>query len=146
MQGFATSRWGRTCVLATIWLISALVVVPWAHVAGPRQAGAAALAAWATCVGSGGLAWFLVQRYGQPHQALLQVVVAMAARTGIPLGVCMVVYRRPGIWADAGFVYYLLIFYFVTLVLETMLQAARTWQTEPRPDVPRTQVNGLDHG
>ncbi len=127
-------------------MVSALAVVPWAQAAGPRGAGASALAAWATCVAGGVLAWWLACWLCDPRQVLVQVVVAMAARTGIPLGVCMVVYYRPGVWADAGFVYYLLIFYFVTLVVETTLQVARVAPAEPRPEDAPTEDNGLDHG
>jgi hypothetical protein len=132
--------------LAATWLVSAGVVVPWALVAGPHGAGASALAAWVTCVVSGVVAWWLVRRYRAPQQVLVQVALAMAARTGIPLGMCMAVYRRPGVWADAGFVYYLLIFYFVTLVVETLLQVASVSQAASRPEDPPAEVNGLDHG
>ena len=49
------------------------------------------------------------------------VLLGMFARMGIPLLVCIIVYLRGGRLAEAGFVYYLLVFYFVTLVVETVL-------------------------
>lgn len=125
---------------------AAVVVVSAAWTFGPRGGAVAAAAAWVTCAGAGLLAWWLARLLSDPQQVLLQVLAAMAVRTGIPLAVCMGVYFRPGAWARAGFVYYLLIFYFVTLVVETWMLVAGITAAEPRPEDAPAQHDGLDHG
>lgn len=140
------SRVGRAAALAAVWLGSALIVVPGAWAVGPRGAATSALGAWALCVASGVLARWLACRSGDPRQLLVGVLATIAARTGIPLGICLAVYYRPGVWAEAGFVYYLLIFYFLTLAVETSLLVASVTAAEPQAADAPTRHDGLDHG
>ena len=52
---------------------------------------------------------------------LALVLVGMMIRMGIPLAAALTVYFRGGPLADAGFLYYLVVFYPVTLTAETLL-------------------------
>ena len=49
------------------------------------------------------------------------MLVGMLVRMGIPLGAALLVVFRGGPLADAGFLYYLVVFYLVTLTVETFL-------------------------
>jgi hypothetical protein len=143
----ARSQTGQVLLLLGALLGSAVVVVPVAYVAQQQGGAVAALVAWVTCVVSGLAAWGLVQLFSVPHSdnrsnpglsnpglsnpgsgnpvpgnVAPQVLLGMFPRMGIPLAVCMIAYLKGGALADAGFVYYILVFYFVTLVVETVLQ------------------------
>jgi hypothetical protein len=53
------------------------------------------------------------------------VVVGMLIRMIIPLAAVVVVYFQRGPLADAGFVYYVIVFYPVTLSVETFVTLPR---------------------
>lgn len=55
-----------------------------------------------------------------PQNALAGLLLAMFARTGVPLLLALLIFRR-GPLADAGAIYYLIVFYLVALGLETWL-------------------------
>ena len=56
-----------------------------------------------------------------PRYALYGLLLGMAARMGIPLGCGLAFHLRGGALVDAGLLYYLLVFYPVTLGVETAL-------------------------
>ena len=56
-----------------------------------------------------------------PELVVYQVLLGMLPRMGIPLGSCMIVALLGGPLAEAGFVFYIMAFYFVTLAVETFL-------------------------
>lgn len=56
-----------------------------------------------------------------PQFALLAMFVGMAARMGVPLFLGVALHLRGGPLAEAGLLYYLLVFYPVTLAVETAL-------------------------
>ena len=101
---------------------SAAVVLPVAFIARDRAGATSAAVALVTCLVSGLLALGLVRLFRGPNGVVPQVLLGMLPRMGIPLAVCMLVHLQGGAVADAGFVYYVLAFYFVTLVVETVLQ------------------------
>jgi apolipoprotein N-acyltransferase len=80
-----------------------------------------AVAAYGTCLMGGllalGFAWLLPG----PQHLMSRVLAGIAARAGVPLIVCLLVALQGEALVDAGFAYYLLAFYFVTLVVETFL-------------------------
>jgi len=57
----------------------------------------------------------------QPEQALVALSLGMLARMGIPFGLGLAVHLQGGPLAKAGLVYYLLLFYPITLTTETIL-------------------------
>ncbi len=84
------------------------------------------------CVVVGVLALMIQTRITAPHLALAHVLVGFFLRMGIPLAVCMVVYLRKSPLADAGFVFYLLVFYMAALAAGTgvMLPALESRQVK----------------
>jgi hypothetical protein len=112
----------RAAFLGVAVLMAAAVVLPlgWAisHnsmgvFAGAAAGGVCLLAAW--------LALALSEPLRKPPQMLALVLVGMTIRMGFPLAAALTVYFLGGPLADAGFLYYLVGFYPVTLTVETFL-------------------------
>lgn len=125
VQGNCRSQASRVLWLVGSLLGSAAVILPiasaWQAVSGVLSAAVAGV----TCLVGGLMALLPVARGRGPNQILAQVLWAMMARMGVPLLVCVIVYVRRGRLAEAGFVYYLLAFYLVTLIVETVLQVGQ---------------------
>lgn len=106
-------------------LAGLVVVAPLAWlVAGPFSVVAAAVAA--ACCGFGAaLGTFLGMVVGLaargPGRAAYEFLAGMLFRMGIPLGAATAIHLAGGPLADAGLLYYLLLFYPVTLAVETAL-------------------------
>ena len=73
------------------------------------------------CFACGLLSMLVTDPLRQPKSALQHLLLSTGIRTGIPLVLLMVIYLRPGPMTEAGFVYYLLTFYLVSLLVETGL-------------------------
>ena len=117
-----TSSFGsRVLILCGVTAIAAAVVFPIALVSSGVAGIAAAAVAMAICLGSGLLVFWLARYLSSPEAVMYQVLLGMMSRMGISLAACMVIYVRGGPLADAGLVYFLLVFYFVTLAAETAL-------------------------
>ena len=54
----------------------------------------------------------------------------MAVRMLLPLAACVLVQLNPGTLSDAGFVYFVLGFYLITLPLDTMLTVIQIQPTK----------------
>lgn len=81
--------------------------------------GAGAAAALCCCIGAMvglGMAWC----FRGPGHLLAQVLVGMFGRMGVALASALIVQLVGGPLAEAGFVYYVLMFYLVTLAAETV--------------------------
>jgi hypothetical protein len=117
----SSSFGSRSLVLLAVTAATAALVLPVAAVlAGVAGLGAAVLA-MSICLASGVLVFWLIRNLHGPESVLYQVLLGMMPRMGIALGACMAIYYRGGWLVDAGVVYYLLVFYFVTLAAETAL-------------------------
>ena len=66
----------------------------------------------------------LSNRLQTPQGALFQIALSCGVRMGLPLAVCVAVALRRGWLFEADFIYYLMTFYFVMLILETIAQVA----------------------
>ncbi len=108
-----------TIVAAALVLISPLAWLAY----GPAGVFAATVAA-ALCSATSltSLAFAHSQAEGQ---VLVRVLVGMALRMSVPLLVCVVIALRFDIRSFAGFVYFLLVFYLVTLATETWMSLQR---------------------
>ena len=74
-----------------------------------------------------------------PQQVLALVLVGMMVRMGIPLAAALTVCFCGGPLANAGFLYYLVVFYPVTLTAETFLSLP---EREPmRRMFPRQRIS-----
>lgn len=90
---------------------------------------AAASIAWVVCLVSGGAAQFLGGLFARPQEALFRVLFGMGLRMGVPLVVCLIVQLNVALLAEAGFVFYLMAFYFVTLAVELVTTVAHSPST-----------------
>ena len=112
------------------------MVVPWAYAVEQLWGVLSAAVAGGTCCVGGLLALWLVRFFPGPQSLMSRVLVGIFARTGVPLLVCAMVYVQGGRLSEAGFVYYLLAFYFVMLVVETVLLVGEgPAQASERPTV-----------
>ena len=59
-----------------------------------------------------------------PQGMLFQMALSYGIRMGLPLAVCVAVALQRGWLFEADFIYYLMTFYFVMLILETITQVA----------------------
>ncbi len=85
---------------------------------------ASAIAAGVCCFG-GVVGLAMASLFRTPQTAMHGVAVSMLARTVLPLALGLTLQMNVASLADAGFVYYLLVFYGVTLATETILSVAQ---------------------
>jgi hypothetical protein len=130
---------GRLAVLTLLMLLLYLAAAP---VAWTTSGGAGLLAAGtagATCLIGAVAALSLSNCFRGPWRALHGVLLSMAARTGLPLLLALALVLERGALFRAGGVYYLLVFYFAALAVETPLSLPRTETNPPRPEgTPRS--------
>ena len=112
-------------MLSAVLAVSYLVLAPFAYrLQGGSGLSAAAVAAVVCLVSAiGGM--LLSQCLGGPNHAIAGVLSGMMLRMGLPLAVCMIVYLQSGALAEAGFVFYVLAFYLVTLAIDTWMATGR---------------------
>jgi hypothetical protein len=118
----------RASILLGVTVAAAVLVIPIAMLTSGRAGLVAVAFAMSVCLSSGVLAFWLVRHLRGPKAVIHQVLLGMMSRMGIPLAACLFVHFHGGKLAEAGLVYYILVFYFVTLAAETALL-----------------VNGTDH-
>ncbi len=128
----------RAAVLGVAEVMAAAVILPlgwvisrnWTGVfAGAVAGGVCLLAAW--------MALAVSEPLRKPPRMLTFVLVGMMIRMGVPLVAALTVFFMGCPLADAGFLYYLVGFYPVTLTVETFLSVP---QCEPKAnDVLRAQ-------
>ena len=66
----------------------------------------------------------LSNHFRTPQGAIFLMALSCGVRMGLPLAVCVAVALRRGWLFEADFIYYLMTFYFVMLILETIAQIA----------------------
>ena len=112
----------RAICLGGVVLVATAAILPlgWAITGnrmgiftGATAAGACLLGTW--------IALFLSEPLRRPQYMLALVLVGMMIRMGIPLAAALIVFFLGGPLADAGFLYYLVVFYAVTLSVEIYL-------------------------
>ncbi len=112
----------RAVLLGVAFLAAAAVILPlaWA-VSGNRAGLSAAAGAGGVCLLAAWMALVLSEPLRRPQHVLALVLVGMMIRMGIPLAAALTVFFLGGPLADAGFLYYVVVFYAVTLIVETFL-------------------------
>ena len=127
----------RGAVLVSVVLVLLALVGPvgWA-LDGPTGV-AAATAAAALCFVGTALALGLSHLLRAPKHVLHGVLLGMIARMGIPLACGLAIHLQDGSLAQGHFLHYLLVFYPVTLAVETFLSLPKTgpnmiWRRVPR--------------
>jgi hypothetical protein len=109
---------------AALWIGSLTVtalVVPLALLLGGAGAAVDATLAAAVCLGAATTSWALRAIIQGPSLAIHGVMLGMIARMGIPLGFAAAYCLRPGGLGNQRFLYYLLGFYLLTLVIDTVV-------------------------
>ncbi len=103
-------------------LLAAAIVLPlgWA-ISGKGMGILAGAAAAGVCLVAGWMALGLSEPLRRPQLMLALVMVGMMIRMGIPLAAALTVFFLGGPLADAGFLYYLVVFYLIALAVETVL-------------------------
>lgn len=110
----------RVAGLTSVTLLVFAIVGPVAFGLGGSMALAAAAVAAAVCLAGASIAIVASFALAGPSMALAALLVGMIARMAIPLACGLAVHLRGGPLSDAGFLYYLLVFYPVTLAVETL--------------------------
>ena len=116
-------------------LYAAVAPVAW-HLRGAAGLSAAAVAA-AVCWAGATLALVASHLMRGANAALYGLLFGMALRMGVPMIAALVVYVRRGTLADAGVLYYLLVFYPLTLGVETALSLPKIKPASRPPEGPR---------
>lgn len=111
----------RVGVLVACLVAALLAIAPVAWLIAGLQGVAVALAVWAVSLACNLAALFAGLIFRGPQKVLLHVAFGMALRTGIPLLFVMLLVMHGRPLVDAGAVYYLLSFYFVGLLSETLM-------------------------
>jgi len=111
----------RAAVLGLPVLVLYLLVAPIAlYVSGAMGLIAGAIGAFVCLLGAI-IALVIQDVVGRVADPVSSVLVGMAARMGLPLAVALVLHISRGPLAQAGVLYYFLVFYPVTLTVETAL-------------------------
>jgi len=100
----------------------------------------AAAAAAVLCLAGAGLALVLSHALREPKHALYGMLLGMAARMGVPLAVGLPCHLHGGALAQAGLLYYLLVFYPVTLGVETASSLPGARKPASGSDLPKDVV------
>jgi hypothetical protein len=111
----------RGAILGLVVFLALLAIGPIAaYWRGSIALEAAALAALLSLAGAG-MALVIADRLRQPHEALLALLTGTMFRMGVPLAFGLVIHLYGGPLANAGLLYYVLMFYPVTLAVGTTL-------------------------
>lgn len=96
-------------------------MLPLAMYASGWPGGLAVVLALGISLGTGLLSLGLLTSCHSPQAILQMSLCGMLVRMVVPLSVVMIVYLRGGLLAEAGLVYYILVYYFASLIAETTL-------------------------
>jgi hypothetical protein len=122
---------GQLGLLAQAVALCALLALLWCLLAPLAYGLSGANGLWAAAVGaaatlSGGLvALALISLCQGPQAALASMLLGMMARMVLPLAIGVALTLKVTWLADAGMIFYLLVFYLVTLALETAITLAK---------------------
>jgi len=111
----------RATILGVVVLAAFGATAPVAiRLGGPLALAAAAMAA-VLCLAGATVALVIVDRFRTPSGALAALWVGMVIRTGVPFTVGMAIHLHGGPLAQAGLLWYLLLFYLIALAVGTFL-------------------------
>ncbi len=124
----------RIVFLGVVVCMATVIILPlgWA-ISGNRAGLIAGATAGGVCLLAGSMALILSEPLRRPQFVLTLIHVGMMIRLGIPLAAALTVYFLGGPLADAGFLYYLVVFYPLTLTMETFLSWPETTKKNVSP-------------
>jgi hypothetical protein len=108
-------------VLVACQLATLLVLAPVAWLIAGLQGVVLVMAACAVCLASGLASLLVGLVFRGPQKVLLHLGFGMALRSGIPLLFVLLIVTHGRPLVEAGAVYYLLCFYFIGLLSETIM-------------------------
>lgn len=132
------NRLSRLGVLAQAGLVSGvvlcvwLVVAPLAYRVSPSMGLVASATAAGICLVGAALALASAALLRGPSAAMQRMLLGMFARALLPLLLGVALHVKVPALADAGMIFYLLVFYLATLVTETLVMLAQV----PRSHTP----------
>jgi len=106
-------------VLAVVAFYALVAPVAW-YLSGPNGPVSAAVAG-SCCLLGAGLALVSGEPFRATRRAMYGMLLGMAFRMGVPLTVGLLIHYHGGLLAQTGFVYYLLVFFELTLLVEVYL-------------------------
>lgn len=131
------SRWTvQSAAIAGAVLLTGSAVAPVAIWHAGKGGLVAAVVAAAVCLTGAEVALLLGRRFREPHRAWIAFTIGMVPRMGVPLVAALIANFSAGPLVDCGFLYYLILFYFVTLGLETAVSAPFDPPRGPTPPKP----------
>ena len=136
----------RGAVLAAVTVLFCALVGPVAFCVGGPAGLSASAAAGGICLLGAAIALTVCHVLRSPRTVLYGMLLGMAARMVIPLACGLTIHLWGGTLAEAGFLYYLLVFYPVTLAVETSLSLPQADRPEPCPDTTLSRDNFLPDG
>jgi hypothetical protein len=113
--------WPRCGILVGSVVLVALVAGPLAHRFHGWDGLIGMSLAAAVCLAGSAAALVMAAVLRGPNLSLVALLAGIFLRMGLPLVLALVVHHQGGPLAAAGTVYYLLLFYLVTLIVETGL-------------------------
>ncbi len=133
-------RLARIGLAARLGLVSAILLVTWLLLA-PWAYYTAGNLGMAACGAAAGIVWLgaaialpIASLLAGPATAVFGVTLAMFARAAVPLAAGVTLHFQSPALAQAGLIYYLLVFYMVALATETALLLARIPRTHKSPN------------
>jgi hypothetical protein len=147
MQTFFANLRNRSLAVRTAVLLLAVVLlwglvspVAW-HFGGPRGLAAAAVAAGCCLLGAG-MALVASDLLSEITHVLYGLLLGMFFRMGVPMGFALAIHFQRGELADAGVLYYLAVFYPMTLAVETLLSLPSSAQAATPGGTTRNSRSG----
>ena len=122
----------RAMILGAVVLAALAATAPVAIRLGGSVALAAAAMAAVLCLAGAAAALVIVDRLRTPNSALAALWIGMSVRTGVPLAIGMAIHLHGGPLAQAGLLWYLLLFYLIALAVGTFLSLPPT-NRQPTP-------------
>jgi hypothetical protein len=116
----------RLAVLTVSVLAAYALLVPLAFHLGGKFLLVAAASAAALCLAGSAAGLIVIDRLHGPVGALAGMCLAMLFRAVIPFSVGLAIHLRGGLLAQAGLLWYLVVFYLVTLAVGTFLSLPAT--------------------
>ena len=122
----------RATMLGAVVLAALAAAAPVAIRLGGFLALAAAAMAAVLCLAGAAVALGIVDRFRTPSNMLAALWIGMVIRTGVPFAVGMAIHLHDGPLAQAGLLWYLLLFYLIALAVGTFLSLPPT-NRQPTP-------------